>query len=171
MANTTPNLPPETVQRLNAAKTDTTDKTALYSLVADLTDAEWPLRSIAQALGVSRTTAHNYSRRGTSARPEGYTPPADTPTKPIDTYGAGLRAKRIPLDVPPAELPRLKELYESARKKTRWSNQNSPEVKDSTELGELLLKYRRRKIPLATIAKHLGVTRRALAQRIENFDV
>lgn len=162
-------LPQETVTELKALQQS--DREKMCGLVADLNDAQWPLRTIAQALGVSRTSALSYARQGRTQRSTGHTPAQTTPHVPIDAPGSGVKPARIHLNIPPNQREEFRNLYDLAKTKTRWSNANSPEYKAATQFNDKLLTYKRRRIPLATIAKHLGVTRRALAQRIENLEV
>lgn len=158
-------LPQDIVEKLHTLKAQE-DTQPLYDYVAHLASVQWPLRTIAQALGVSRTSALNYSRKGT---PDDTQPPPEAP--PTDTYGSGVRSKKIVFDVPPAQVPHLQELHELAKKKTRWTNANSPEAKAAVELNELLKTYRRRRIPISRLANHLSVSRRAITQRLEKIDV
>lgn len=162
-------LPQETVEELKTLQKS--DREKMCGLVADLNDAQWPLRTLAQALGVSRTSALSYARKGRAQRLPDHTPPATAPHVPIDAPGSGVKPARIHLNIPPNQRQEFIDLYALAKTKTRWSNANSPEYKAATQFNDQLLTYKRRRIPLATIAKHLGVTRRALAQRIENLEV
>lgn len=162
-------LPEDTAQELK--RLQGTDREKMCGLVADLNDAQWPLRTIAQALGVSRTSALSYARQGRTQRSVDHTPADSTPHTPIDAPGSGVKPARIYFNIPPSQRQEFIDLYALARTKTRWSNANSPEYKAATEFNSRLLTYKRRRIPLATIAKHLGVSRRAIAQRIENLEV
>lgn len=153
-------LPEEVVTQLKDLR-EAQDYTALHDFTATLRKQGWPLRAIATPLGVSRSAVRNWEVAGTAEQK------TDVPSPPKTVHGSKTRKVKIPRDVPQSDRDRLRSLAETARSRTRWSNANSPEYRASEELDSLVAKYAARKVPLATIARHMGVTRRAVAQRLE----
>lgn len=161
-------LPNETVKELQEFKETDTEK--LREKIRALRGKGWTLRSIATALNVSRTTIQNWDKKATATDTDKLTDDA-LPTPSLFSYGSNVFPFKIPKDIPPKDIKVMQELREAAKNKTRWSDQNSKETKASQELDKYILKYSQRKVPLQTIAKHLSVTRRAVAQRIEKLEV
>lgn len=166
-------LPEDAVKQLKDNR-QSPQKAQFYAMVYHLREAGWPLRAIASPLGVSRSAARNWEVQGRKLVEEDNITTSILPEKwrvPATTHGTGTRAVRIPRDLNAADKVRIKELADVARNRTRWSNDNSPEAKASRELEDMIRTYVRRKVPVSTIAKHMGVTRRAVAQRIERIGV
>lgn len=164
-------LPEKTVSELRELEGD-----ALYTKIRTLRDNGWTLRSIAAPLNVSRTTVQNWTVKAQQAleeAPETVETPseANEPTPSLFSYGSNVRPFKIPKDIPPKDIKVMQDLRERSKGKTRWTPENSDAAIASRELDKYISKYAQRKVPLQTIARHLGVTRRAVAQRIEKFEV
>lgn len=155
---------PEATKRL-LQETNTQEQT---ELICALAAEGWPVRVLSDATGLSKATIH---RRISGNKNQ--TPSSKHPVPPFNhkLYGHGVRAKKIVRNLTQADRAKIHDLQQQAKTKTRWSTPTSKENLASEELDRLVLKYVQRKVSLTVIAKHMGVTRRAVAQRIEKFDV
>lgn len=165
-------LPEDTVKELKSLR-ESGPRPQFLANVYYLRKEGWPLRSIASPLGVSRSAVRNWDLEGkelVTVHNITTIMKAHAPL-PVTAHGTKTKVVKIPHDLNPTDRERIRTLAEVARNRTRWSEPNSKESKASDELEELIAKAVRRKVPVATIAKHMGVTRRAVAQRIEKIGV
>lgn len=159
-------LPEDLVDELNDAR-DEDDRTELFALVRALKDAGWTFGDIATPLGVTRSAVNQWHKA--ALRKD--IAPATLPDAHLPVQDPVGIPKRIKPDVPPKDRNRLRDLTISARKNTRWSKPNSPERRASEELIRLLdLHINQRKVSVAAVARHAGVTRRAIMQRLERLE-
>lgn len=161
-------LPEDTAQDLREAKEN--NQKLFLGMVYQLAEAGWPHRAIAEPFGVSRASAGNWLSKATqdiSVLDLSY---AKIPSVPVTTHGQSYKPKRIKPDVPQKDIDLMRDLAEQAKQVTRWTPPNSPLRVATAKLEEKLVYYTQtRKVPVAVIARHLGVTRRAIAQRIEKY--
>lgn len=144
------------------------DSQQFHELVFILRKEGWPLRAIAGPLGVSRSAVRNWETK--IHTPVNRKLPVEYKLPP-STFGQGHKIVKIPHDLKEEDRVKIYLLAQEAKKKTRWSEPDSAEYKASQELEDLIVYYIRRKVPVATIARHMGVTRRAVAQRLEKINV
>lgn len=143
-----------------------------YSYLSALRAKGWPLRAIAEPLNVSRAAVLSWSKQAAltnidTAMERNY----PVPDLPMDTHAQPYTAKKITPDIPKKDLPELIQLHRQAKKVTRWTPEEHPNRQAARILEERILFYtNQRKVPVASIARHLGVTRRAIAQRIEKHE-
>lgn len=170
MTKSLASLPDDISQILQNAKEQNEDKDLFLSLVARLRELGWPLRAIAEPFQVSRTTAKNWetSAKKVTLKPSSELP--QLPAVPVISYGQEYRPQKIKPDITQKDLILMKNLAKSAKKVTRWSEPNSSERNASKQLEEKILYYvDQRKVNISVIARHLGVTRRSVSQRIEKY--
>lgn len=165
-------LPEAEKQRLQQLRASE-DQRPLHFRVLALRDRGWPLRAIGDAIGVSRMSIQVWET-DSRKKPE-HIAAAKTlknvPTLPLDVRGSGVSAKKMKIDVPPHDRKRLRELAAQAKTVRRWSAPDAPERVASAELDKLVLKYvRERGVAPMTVARHAGVTRRAIMARLERLD-
>jgi len=163
-------LPQETVDTLLDLKTN--NRTEFLLFVLNLRAANWPLRAIAEPFGVSRAAASLWVKQGQKLQSDGVaaTLQLTVPPIPVTTYGQKYKPVKVTPNVKKSDVEYMRNLFSEAKKVTRWSDPSSPEKIAASKLEELILYYtQQRKVPVATIANHLGVTRRAIAQRIEKY--
>jgi hypothetical protein len=159
-------LPEDTAQDLREAKENNPKQ--FYGMVYQLAEAGWPHRAIAEPFGVSRASAGNWLSKASQDTSELDLSYDKIPSVPVTTHGQNYRPKKIKPDVPQKDIELLRDLAAQAKQVTRWTAPNSPLRAASEKLEEKLVYYvETRKVPVAVIARHLGVTRRAIAQRIE----
>lgn len=162
-------LPPEIAEQLVNIRA--TNKTLFEAWVIALREKRWPYRSIGDVFGVSRVAAQAWYKRALKnevAVEKAKDLETQVPLLAIDVRGSQIKVVKLIPDVPPAERERLKTLTEQAREVGRWTPPYAPSRKAAEELEELIYFYAvKRKIPAATIARHAGVTRRAVVQRLE----
>lgn len=152
-------------------KTRTEDPELFLAYVIALRDVAWPLRAIAEPFGVSRVSAKNWESKARS-NPASIKRASELnmPALPLTARGSGVRAKKIPRDIPEADRIRIAELSVLARRVRRWTTEDAPEKQAANELEDLITKYViERKVPAATFARYAGVTRRAIMQRVDRI--
>lgn len=159
-------LPDEYVESL---KEFTRTSAQFLAHIVALRTRGWPLRSIAEPLGVSRVTVSNWQEKGSNRvdiLQESLQ--IQVPSVPLDAKGQGVSVKRIPKGIPKKDQKVIQGLVEDAARNTRWSRKDSPERLASIRLDELVDLYViQRKVPASTFADVAGVTRRAIMQRVE----
>lgn len=158
-------LPDDIVEELQDAR-DEDDRTPLFSLVRALKDAGWTFEDIATPLGVTRSAVNQWHKNAVKKNIK----PASLRATDYPVYDPVGTPKRIKPDVPPRDREKLRDLAARARANTRWSAPNSPERRAAEELTRLLdLHINQRKVSVAAVARHTGVTRRAIMQRLERL--
>ena len=162
-------LPQDEADRLRRLREDKNYE-ELYLRTLALREENWPLRAIAEVTGVSRMSVQNWED---SARKRGLADKVSTvtvPKLPLDAVGSEGRPVRRPIDVPAADRETLHQLAQSAKKVRRWTPASAPERRDAEQLDELLVKHiERRGVQPMIVARHAGVTRRAIVARLERF--
>ena len=129
----------------------------------------WPLRALADPLGVSRVTIRNWQSKG-SARQDilQLTTQITTPPVPLDAKGTGVTTKKIPKGIPERDRTRIAELSPIAAKNNQWVRKDSEERLASQELDSLVETYViQRNVSATVFAQAAGVSRRAIMQRVE----
>lgn len=155
-------LPPAEVDKLTSLRG--ADTKAFRARVRDLRKAGWTLASIADPFGSPRSTARAWEL-GAPSLDE--VPAASVPTAPRVTRASAPKTRRLRPDVPADELKELQHLAESARTVRGWTPKSSPARKDAEELERRLEIYVSRGVPVKRLARHMGVTYRAVAARLE----
>lgn len=137
------------------------DMQPLYAFVVALRKNRWPLRAIAEALGVSRSIVNIWETKLDPATPlpetEELPEVINEQVKPI--------YMRYTLSIDDAvDLAVLTEQASSVR---RFTAPNADSRKAAIKLEDLLLEHRTKGASLQTLAVACKVSRRAVAQRIE----
>lgn len=162
-------LPEETANKLRKFRAE--DKAEFHAFLLALRENKWPYRAIGDVFGVTRAAVRSwYVQAGQDpfnfARAEAMVP--QVPLLPPTTRGSTAKPKRLVPDVPEADRARISDLTEQARVVKRWTPQNHPSRQAAQELEELLFFYaHERGVSVSRLAEYAGVTRRAVAQRIE----
>lgn len=143
----------------------------LHGRVLALRNQSWPLRAIADVIGVSRMSVQIWGRDAVED-PElvELAGTLDVPPLPDNARGSRVTGRKMKVDVPPKDRDRLKELAVSARQVRRWTPPNAPERVASHELDRRVLTYLNRGVTAMDIARAAGVTRRAIAARLERIE-
>lgn len=155
-------LPADIKARLQSARSD--DIEHFYSLIQGLRLKGWPLRTIAAALGVSHSGVATWARR------EDVEPAEDLPVAPKKAP-APRKETKAKVVIPEPDASRIRELAEKASGVRRFTPMNSPARAAASELEELLFRYQDKGATLTTMSNAAGVTRRAIAQRLEKRDL
>jgi predicted DNA-binding protein YlxM (UPF0122 family) len=159
--NNLPSLSPDTVNQLVALRE--TDKDAFYALIVALRSKNWPLRAIAEPLGVSRTAVQGWERKSTAGTP---LPEAEAmPTPPPKERTSGTPKKSLSDE----ECQTLRELAEEASTVRRYTDQNAPARRSADLLESKLYTYHNNGITLTQLAQACEVSRSAIAQRLRKF--
>lgn len=160
--NKLPSLSPETVNQLTALRE--TDKDAFYALIVALRSKNWPLRAIAEALGVSRTAVQGWERKYQPGTPLPDAEWAPTPSPKDRT--SGTKKKELSAE----EADDLRKLAEEASTVRRYTDQNSASRRSADLLESKLYTYHGVKgISLTQLAEACDVSRSAIAQRLRKF--
>jgi hypothetical protein len=162
-------LPQDTADLLKKLREN--DIPEFHAFLLALREKRWPYRAVGDVFGVTRAAVRAWYVQAASdpfnfARAEVLVEHA--PDLPAATRGSGVRPKRLIPDVPPEDQERIRELTAQARVVKRWTPEDSPARAAAFELERLLHFYAsERRVPVVRLAKYAGVTRRAVAQRIE----
>jgi hypothetical protein len=160
--NNLPSLSPDTVNKLMALRD--TDKDSFYALVWVLRAINWPLRAIAEPLGVSRTAVQGWERKATAEPP---LPEAETmPTPPPKERTSGTPKKNLSDE----ECQTLRKLADEASTVRRYTDENAPARRSAALLESKIYTYRIKGITLTQLAEACGVSRSAIAQRLRKFN-
>jgi AraC-like DNA-binding protein len=157
-----PSLSPETVNTLTALRD--TDKDQFIALVMALRTRNWPLRAIAEPLGVSRTAVQGWERKYIPGTP---LPDAEWKPEPAPKDRTSGSTKKYLSDEESQELYRLTEEARSVR---RYTDQNSPSRQAADRLEDKLYSHRLGGISITQLAVACGVSRSAVAQRLRKFN-
>jgi DNA-directed RNA polymerase specialized sigma24 family protein len=160
-------LPVDTAANLKNAR----DKSAtdFQAAVIALRANNWPLRAIADVFDVTRVAAKAWHERALQ-NPEAVQLAKEfvVPSLPLSARGSQVKAVRLKPDVHPEDRERIRSLAVLASTVRRWTPQDSPERRAARELEALIKHYvDDLKVSPSTIAAHAGVSRRAIAQRLE----
>lgn len=155
-----PELSEKTVQTLKNLRD--TDKTQFHAYVFALRQEKWPLRAISEALDVSRSIVSIWEKKGADepqAVAEVEKMPKDLPTTVRPVYSS--------YSLSDDDKDTLRLLAIEGAKVRRFTDPNSLSRKAATELEDLLHMHREKGASLADLASACGVSRRAIAQRLE----
>jgi hypothetical protein len=163
---------PEAEKQLLQTLRSNPDQRGLHERAVALRTAGWPLRAIGEAVNVSRMTVHVWEK-SVKQNPDALDRASrcrNIPRLPMTARGSGVTVKKMKFDVPPRDRDRLRELADLAKTVRRWSGPDSPERKASDELDVLVQKYvEERGVAPMSVARHAGVTRRAIMARLERL--
>jgi hypothetical protein len=125
-----------------------------------LNNKGWTLESIGAAVGKGRSTVHLWKKAADrqTVLPE----VSDLPESTIK-----YKSIKLPIDVPVDERGNLVRLAKSASMVRGWTPPNDLHRQDSAELNKLLQHYLDKGVSVATLARRLGVTHRAIRARLE----
>lgn len=155
-----PTLSPETVNRLKDLRSGD-DKQAFYALVVALRRNKWPLRAIAESLGVSRSIVNIWESKLKDS-----TPVPKTEELP-NIISEQVRPIYMRYTLSEEESVELYVLTREASKVRRFTAPDSPSRQAAKKLEELLHYHKERGASLNTLKVACGVSRRAVAQRLE----
>lgn len=153
-----PTLSEETVSELQRLRG--TDIEAFYGLVSALRANKWPLRAIATPLGVSRSIVSIWESKADPENfPEAEELPPAMPRKVKPVYTG--------YSISDEEQQSLYDLARTASLVRRFTGENAPSRQAARELETKLHYHKEQGASLAQLARACGVSRRAIAQRLE----
>lgn len=159
--NRLPALPQDTANKLTALKGTCPEE--FYALVSALRTEGWPLRAIADPLGVSRTAVANWGHN--PAQPG---PPPDVPKMPAPPAKEPKKSKK-PQSLPDEEAQELRELAAAATSVRRYTDQNAASRRAATELERRLIGYRKEGYSFRKLASYAEVSDSSLKQRLRKY--
>jgi hypothetical protein len=135
--------------------------------VRDLRECGWTLAAIAEPFETGRSTARAWELAAPTKQE--IKPAGDVPTSPAiaRSHGTAPRVRKMRADIPTSERAEFKRLAESARTIRGWTAPGSQQRKDAEKFETLLEEYVTRGVPVKRLARHAGVTYRAIAARLE----
>lgn len=161
--NTTHTLPQKTATELIALRESDTD--LFYVAIKALTDEKWSLRAIAEAIGVSFTSVQKWK---TLADPQHYAVTIDVPEVPQKLKATSSRPTKPEVNITTQDQTRIQELIPQAAMVRGRTPENSPYREAARELEDLFFKYKEQDVSYKTLSEIAGVSRRAIAQRLES---
>ena len=156
-----PELSDESVQQLKALREG--EAQSFYAYVKSLRKNKWPLRAIAEPLGVSRTAVSNWERSVHNSTPLPATErlPEVLPKRVKPVYRK--------FELTASQQKELKDLAHEASKVRRFTDANAPSRRDAEKLESLLLKYTKAGASFGQLAKACEVSRSSIAQRLRKY--
>jgi hypothetical protein len=161
--NTVHTLPEKTATELIALRESDTD--LFYVAIKALTDHKWSLRSIAEAIGVSFTSVQKWK---TLADTEHYALTIEVPEVPERFKATSSKPTKPEVHIPSSDQNRIQELIPLAAMVRGRTPQDSPYREAARELEDILFKYKEQDVSYKTLSALAGVSRRAIAQRLES---
>ena len=158
-----PELSPSTIQQLSDLRSKE-DKEDFYLHVASLRRNSWPLRAISEPLGVSRSIVNIWE---TKIDPLAKLPVTESLPKQISEQVKPIYSK---YELSDEESQVLWDLAREASKVRRYTDADAPSREAARELEDLLHHHKDRGASLNTLKNACGVSRRAVAQRLEKRD-
>lgn len=155
-----PELSPSTIQHLSELR-DKEDKEEFYLHVASLRRNSWPLRAIAEPLGVSRSIVNIWE---TKIDPLAKLPEVEELPKQISEQVKPIYSR---YELSKEDAQTLWDLAREASKVRRYTDPDSPAREAARELEDLLHFHKEKGASLNTLKDACGVSRRAIAQRLE----
>lgn len=153
-----PELSKDTIDKLEYLKT--IDLPDFYQYVLSLRKNKWPLRAIAEPLGVSRSIVSVWEKKAIDVDlPDTEQLPPSLPKEMKPVY-----SKYI---LQPEKIKELRKLAKSASKVRRYTDENALSRVSAIKLENLLREYKDEGASLSQLANACGVSRRAIAQRLE----
>lgn len=157
-----PKLSRETVNHLKDLY-EQDDKQPFYALVVALRKNRWPLRAIADALGKSRSIVNIWE---TKLDPRTPVPVAEDLPEVINEQ---VKPIYMRYTIPEDEAVRLAVLTAKASRVRRFTAPDSPGRVAAKQLEEALYEHRKKGASLNNLRIACGVSRRAVAQRLEKY--
>lgn len=158
-----PELSASTVQQLSALRSKE-DKEDFYLHVASLRKNSWPLRAIAEPLGVSRSIVNIWE---TKIDPLAEMPETEPLPQQISEQVKPIYSK---YELTEEQSQTLWDLAREASKVRRYTDPDAPSRESARELEKLLHMHKDNGASLNTLKNACGVSRRAIAQRLEKRD-
>lgn len=158
-----PTLSENTVNTLKSLREE--DKDRFYALVAALRANKWPLRAFSEGLNVSRSIVSIWEKKGKEI--EGQNLDGLVESLPEETLSSRARPMYSSYSLSDEQKDTLRELTTEASKVRRFTDPKSPARAAAAELEDLLHTHRDKGASLADLAAACGVSRRAVAQRLE----
>lgn len=142
------------------------DRPALYALIVAAHDAGWSYGSIAQPLEVSRALVHNlYTRESPKPEVQARAKTLNFPVPPKPATQTKHYTPKPPLAA--LAIDSMKTLAQKARKVSRYTGPNEEPALASAKLNSLLNTYNEQGYSLQYLADCIGVTKSAVAQRVQ----
>lgn len=160
-------LPEAAAQELRDARERS--QTEFFAHIVALRAERWPLRAIGDVFGVTRVAAKAwFTRAEADDEAVELSKTLSVPRLPINSRGNGVKAVKLVPDVPEKDRDVIRNLADQAKNVRRWTPEESTEREAAFALEELLYHYHKnRHVPVTKLAEYAGVTRRAVAQRLE----
>lgn len=158
-----PELSDGTVKKLLKLR-DKEDKEEFYQHIASLRRNSWPLRAIAEPLGVSRSIVNIWE---TKIDPLAKLPETEQLPQLISEQVKPIYSK---YELTDEEKQELWGLAREASKVRRYTDPESPSRAAAKKLEDLLHEHKAKGASLNTLKNACGVSRRAIAQRLEKRD-
>lgn len=145
-------------------------KQSFYLTIVGLHKEGWSLQEIADSYSVSKSAAAAWERKGLKICKENNIEaplaPADALKPKIEKKPSKAPKKEV-ADFPIEEQQKIAQLAPMASRVSKNTPANSPSRKAANELVALLDYHSQRGVSLSRLANAAGVTRRAIAQRLE----
>ena len=156
-----PALPAPMVKKLQRLR-EAEDRTSFYDHIASLRVNSWTLKSIAEALDVSRSSVSIWESKSVKD-PEDLPETVQLPSD-IDSSIKPIYAR---FDLTEDQSAELYVLTKTAAKVRRYTKDNDPAREAARKLEDLLHMYKDQGASLNALKIACGVSRRAVAQRLE----
>lgn len=139
-----------------------------YINIVSLHKAQWSLQDIATAFGVSKSAVANWEKKGKTITDNQLVAMVGIPVKNMSKPELPSKEpKPEPASIPIADQQKILKLAQMASKVSRNTPADAPSRKAAAELEDILDFYKSQGVSYSKLAAAAGVTRRAIAQRLE----
>lgn len=158
--NTLHTLPENTAQELITLRQS--DIEEFYAFIKGLTDAGWSLRSIGEAIGTSFTSIQKWKNMAAQETTH------EIPEVPQRFKASSSKPVKPEVHISSSDQERILELIPQAAMVRGRTPKDSPYRAAAIELEDLLFKYKEQDVSYKRLSELAGVSRRAIAQRLES---
>lgn len=139
-----------------------------YLNIVSLHQNNWSLQEIADSFSVSKSAVANWEKKGKKLIPlPSFDSFKDIPVKEEKPVLSSKAPKKEQVDFPIEAQQKILKLAQIASKVSRNTPVDAPSRTAAKELEEILAFYKEKGVSYSKLAAAAGVTRRAIAQRLE----
>jgi predicted DNA-binding protein YlxM (UPF0122 family) len=155
------------VHNMNVMREQQNDQ--FYLNILSLHLSGWSLQEIANIFAVSKSAVANWEKKGKKVTNEHNTvvENVDIPQKDKVAVSPPKAVKTVQVDFPIEAQQKILKLAQIASKVSRNTPADALSRKAAAELEDILYQYKTAGVPYSKLAAAAGVTRRAIAQRLD----
>lgn len=159
-------LAPNFIKNMKALRD--TQNSQFFVNIVSLHNNGWSLQEIADGFEVSKSAVANWEKKGkTFIDTDQVTQSSNVPQKEEKPTSSSKTPKKEQVDFPIEAQQKILQLAQAASKVSRNTPVDAPSRVAAIELEKLLAEYKEKGVSYSKLAAAAGVTRRAIAQRLD----